>query len=189
MTTTNKYANGRIYKLVNDVDDKLYIGSTTLPLNTRFSLHKYDAGRFGNRPVYAHFNAIGWDHVRIEELERFPCGSNIELNARERYWYDQCNPMLNAQRPQVSSDEHIEENRERSRVYRNINLEKERERVRVGNAKPWTCTVCNFTCGQGHKSRHLQSKAHLAHFLENTLILTEAESDASSQASTSSNNT
>jgi hypothetical protein len=38
----NKYHNGKIYKLVNDVDDKVYIGSTCQPLYKRLYEHKND---------------------------------------------------------------------------------------------------------------------------------------------------
>ena len=34
------YENGKIYKIVNDVDDDIYIGSTTQPLCKRFGDHK-----------------------------------------------------------------------------------------------------------------------------------------------------
>jgi hypothetical protein len=34
------YENGKIYKLVNEVDDEIYIGSTTVRLCNRKSKHK-----------------------------------------------------------------------------------------------------------------------------------------------------
>ena len=34
------YKNGKIYKIVNDVDDCIYIGSTTLSLNMRMIYHR-----------------------------------------------------------------------------------------------------------------------------------------------------
>ena len=37
----NKFEQGKIYKIINDVDDMVYIGSTIQLLRQRFSLHIY----------------------------------------------------------------------------------------------------------------------------------------------------
>ena len=34
------YKNGKIYKIVNDIDDYIYIGSTSLALNMRMIYHR-----------------------------------------------------------------------------------------------------------------------------------------------------
>ena len=36
----NRYHNAKIYKIVNNVDDMVYIGSTCLSLSKRKHLHK-----------------------------------------------------------------------------------------------------------------------------------------------------
>jgi group I intron endonuclease len=154
-----KYVNGKIYKLVNDVDDKIYVGSTVKPLNIRFSEHKQDANRFPNRPAYDHFNKMRWSNVRIELIEKYPCESKAELHAHERVWYDKLNPMLNVMRPFVTEEEAHE---------------KKIEYDRKNGNKSWTCEICNCTYRQDNKSHHLHSKKHLSKFLENTLVLTEA---------------
>ena len=35
-----RYSNGKIYQVVSSNTEKIYIGSTILPLDLRFSLHK-----------------------------------------------------------------------------------------------------------------------------------------------------
>ena len=54
------YQNGKIYKLVNDLDDQIYIGSTTQSLAVRKGGHKRDSRRHPNRKVYSYLNSIGW---------------------------------------------------------------------------------------------------------------------------------
>lgn len=76
------YKNGKIYKVVNDVNDMEYIGSTTQPLPKRWYGHKADAKKHPT-PFYTAVNAIGIDHFRIILVENFPCGSKAELEARE----------------------------------------------------------------------------------------------------------
>jgi hypothetical protein len=89
------FENGEIYKLVNSVDDEIYIGSTCGTLHLRKCRHKRDANRYPNRRVYEHFNRIGWENVRIILIEAFPCNNRGELLRREQYHIDLLQPELN----------------------------------------------------------------------------------------------
>jgi hypothetical protein len=80
----NKYENGKIYKLVCD-DGHYYIGSTIQKLNLRFNHHKGSA-KTGTSVVYNYINSIGWDKVKIELIEDYPCNIKSELNQREEYY-------------------------------------------------------------------------------------------------------
>jgi group I intron endonuclease len=97
----NKYANGKIYKLVNTVDNEVYVGSTYNTLACRLSNHKYHAKRpyDKSRLVYKHLNTIGWQNVQIELIETYPCNDRQELEIRERYWIDKLKPTLNKRLP------------------------------------------------------------------------------------------
>jgi len=74
------YQNGKIYKVVNDVNDMVYIGSTTTPLSKRMSGHRLikDTSRF-----HESMRTIGNDHFQIILIELFPCTCKAELEARE----------------------------------------------------------------------------------------------------------
>ena len=105
------YQNGKVYKIVNDVDDKIYIGSTCNPLYKRLYGHK-SRGK-GWQPeftFYHHLNKVGWDNVRIILIENYPCKTMDELRARERYHYDQVPPhlRLNSIRPKITEQELID---------------------------------------------------------------------------------
>jgi group I intron endonuclease len=77
------YASGKIYKLVNDVNDNLYIGSTTQALSKRMVQHRSDAKRMRQCKVHIAMNAIGVHHFSIILIEAFPCASKDALEARE----------------------------------------------------------------------------------------------------------
>ncbi len=85
----NRYQNGKIYKLVNNTDNEIYIGSTCLPLHKRFHTHKSDAKKQPERKVYKHLLGIGWNEVKIILIESFPCDNKMELEKRERYYIEQ----------------------------------------------------------------------------------------------------
>ena len=72
------YQNSKIYKLVNNVDDKIYVGSTCNTLRQRLSGHKIDAKRHPTFPVYQYINTIGFDNVEIILIENFECKTKDE---------------------------------------------------------------------------------------------------------------
>lgn len=92
----NRYQNGKIYKLVNTVDDKIYVGSTSMPLSKRKSNHKADA-KTRTSYVYQHLNGIGWGNVRIIQIEEFKCDNKQQLLTREQHYIDELKPELNRQ--------------------------------------------------------------------------------------------
>lgn len=91
---TSRYQRGKIYKLVNTVDDFIYIGSTCLPLAGRFYNHKKEAKK-KPLPCHRHFNTIGWDNVRIVLIENVVAEDRNQLIQREQYYIDLLKPSLN----------------------------------------------------------------------------------------------
>lgn len=65
------YEVGYIYKIVNDVDDKIYIGSTTSSLSARMYRHRSDAKncKMNKLKLYNHMREIGIEHFKIELVE------------------------------------------------------------------------------------------------------------------------
>ena len=99
------YSNGKIYRMVNNIDNEEYIGSTTSTLVKRKYQHKVFSTRTPNTLVYKHFNKIGWENVEIILIESCPCENRDELLRRERFWFDELKPSLNKNRPYVSDEE------------------------------------------------------------------------------------
>lgn len=79
--------NGFIYKITNDINDKVYIGKTLSSIEKRFSEHKHDSqnAQTGNRPLYKAMKKYGCEHFHIELIEEVP----LELlSEREIYWIE-----------------------------------------------------------------------------------------------------
>ena len=74
------YQNGKIYKIVSDLTDKIYIGSTIQPLYKRHHQHIKD------RKTCKSIELIKLGETRIELIEDFPCERKEQLNAREGYY-------------------------------------------------------------------------------------------------------
>lgn len=74
-----------IYKIVNDINDKIYVGLTFRTIQCRFKQHVCDSKRNTDkhRPLYNAMNKYGVEHFSVVEIEQ--CDDN-EANARESYW-------------------------------------------------------------------------------------------------------
>lgn len=72
-----------IYKIINDINNKIYIGKTEFSIEKRFKEHCADAFRNRNekRPLYAAMRKYGTEHFKIELVEET---NNPE--EREIYW-------------------------------------------------------------------------------------------------------
>ena len=76
---------GKIYKIINDINDKVYVGKTMNSIEKRFKEHCADSTRRDeeNRPLYRAMNKYGIEHFSIHLIEECP---DEEASAREQYW-------------------------------------------------------------------------------------------------------
>lgn len=76
-----------IYKITNQVNQKIYIGKTLLSIEERFSQHKRDSQKETEeiRPLYRAMRKYGVENFSIELVEE--CSNDI-VNDRERYWIE-----------------------------------------------------------------------------------------------------
>lgn len=83
---------GFIYQIVNDINDKIYIGATNFSLEKRFKEHYGDSKkeRAKNRPLYKAIREYGFEHFRIELIE-----ITNDLENREKYWINKKNTVNN----------------------------------------------------------------------------------------------
>lgn len=91
---------GYIYKIVNDINDKVYIGKTEFNIKKRFKEHCQDSKKkYENRPLYKAMNKYGTEHFSIEEIEE--CNN---LEEREIYWIKYYNSFENGYNATLGGD-------------------------------------------------------------------------------------
>jgi group I intron endonuclease len=81
-----------VYKIVNTVNGKMYIGKTIKSLKERFRKHKRCAEKKINRYLYDAMNHYGAENFYIDLIEE--CSSIEELNEREVHWIHVLNTVL-----------------------------------------------------------------------------------------------
>lgn len=76
-----------IYKITNDINNKIYIGKTIYTVEKRWKEHcrEYLRAHVQKRPLYAAMQKYGLEHFHIEPIEQ--CANEI-LSEREKYWIE-----------------------------------------------------------------------------------------------------
>jgi hypothetical protein len=77
----NKYHNGKIYKLTH-LDKMIYIGSTTVPLETCLEFHKEYSKKHENKSKIYKYIRENAD-IKIELIQEYKCENKQELVSKE----------------------------------------------------------------------------------------------------------
>lgn len=90
-----------IYKITNDINQKIYIGKTEFTIEKRFQEHCKDAFRDRNekRPLYAAMRKYGIEHFHIELIEE-----TTNPEEREIYWIEYYGSFKNGYNATLGGD-------------------------------------------------------------------------------------
>ena len=152
LTITKKLDNAKVYKIVDNTNAKIYIGSTCNSLETRLSRHKNNYKRFlkGLCNNVTSFDIIKNNDYKIELLEDCEIKTKPELLARERYFIEN-NECLNKYIPGRTKKEWDIANKDKKKAYRDTNKEKINEK--------FDCK-CGGKFTHQNKSHHIKTKKH-----------------------------
>ena len=109
------YKNGKIYKIVDNTNGNIYIGSTCEPrLCRRIWGHngKYNQYKLGKYGYVKSFEIIKNNDYNIILVENYSCDTKDELLSRERYYIDKFE-CINKNIPLRKKNEWYIENKER----------------------------------------------------------------------------
>ena len=92
-----------IYKIVNKLNGKMYIGKTTGSIQKRWKEHLKDRKRskFEQRPLYDAMLKYGIENFYIEEVEKCPLE---KLSERETYWIEFFGTFKNGYNATIGGD-------------------------------------------------------------------------------------
>jgi hypothetical protein len=146
------YSKGKIYKIISDKTDNIYIGSTTLKyLSTRLQNHnaKYKSGEnVSSKKLFELGNC------KIILIENYCCNSKDELTARERYYIEQNkNICVNIRTPNTT----VEEKRQQIKEW----IKNNKERCKELNNRNRQKNNLNFECNCGGKYKKYEMNKHL----------------------------
>jgi group I intron endonuclease len=109
---------GYIYKIVNSVNNMIYVGSTKQSINIRFNQHKANSKDLTkNAKIYLLMRKIGVDKFNIEVIEQIEFLDKKDLLNKEQYFIDNLKPELNMLNTYHNKQEYREENKEYFKKY------------------------------------------------------------------------
>ena len=90
-----------IYQIINDINNKIYIGKTEFSIDKRFKEHCSDAFKERNekRPLYSAMRKYGIEHFHIELIEE-----TDSPEEREKYWIEQKQSFKNGYNATLGGD-------------------------------------------------------------------------------------
>ncbi|RZK14124.1 MAG: hypothetical protein EOO43_16805 [Flavobacterium sp.] len=124
------YADGKIYKIIDNTNGNIYIGSTAEPtLARRLAKHRSNYNRYLNGQCHyvTSYDILENGDYSIILIEKYSCDSKDQLKARERF-HIEGNKCVNKYIPGRTNKEYRMDNKERiievSKEYRIKNKER-----------------------------------------------------------------
>ena len=175
------YQNGKIYKIVSDLTDMIYIGSTVQPLYKRHHEHISKYNDFLNNKYHyvSSYDLVKLGATKIELIEDYPCERKEQLNAREGYYIklykDTCvNRIISGRTMKEwendNKDYLIEKHKEyydnnkttineKHKEWLNNNKEQQKQYYKERNKILYNCE-CGSIIRISNKSQHIKSLKH-----------------------------
>ena len=153
---------GRIYKIVSSECDGVYIGSTTLQLNTRWSSHKCHYKEYvdGTYHYVTSCEIMKFADAKIELVHEGVFEGRKDL---EQFEGETIRTIPNAVNKVIvgrSMQQYYQDNKEaRQQQIRQYN-EANRASIHMWRKTECTCDVCGGKFTNANKARHVKSKTH-----------------------------
>ena len=169
----SKYIDSKIYKIIDNTNQNIYIGSTIQSLRQRLSGHEHDARKYKDGYGCGSQDIIKNGDYKIELVEAVPCESLQELHKHEQKWIDRHQGQLVNKICSYKSKEQKEQDRK-------LLYLKNRDKI-LQDKKIYDSMYIQCPCGSGysmsHRARHLSTKKcinfHKDYYL-NKYIYTDA---------------
>jgi inorganic triphosphatase YgiF len=147
----NKYSNGKIYKIVDNTSDKVYIGSTCKTLKRRLTAHEeyYRNYLYGTVCYITSYDIIKNGNYHIELIEELNATNKKELEDRERYH------IMNTPNT-VNKVRHLNRTLEERKKYLKQYCIENKTKL----YKKYRCSICDGCFKLRHKSTHCKTKRH-----------------------------
>ena len=169
----SKYSNGKIYKILNSIDNEVYVGSTIEPLCKRMWKHRFSSKTRSHYMLYQHMSKLGKEHFYIELIENYPCNNKEELEAKEGQWIRQIGTLNdkiagrskkqwgidNHERRMEQAKQYRDAHKEERKEYDKKRYEQNKEEISKKASEQIMCE-CGSSISIRNRLRHLRSKKH-----------------------------
>jgi Uri superfamily endonuclease len=172
MVNTEFYKNAKIYKIVDNTNGNIYVGSTCKKLCQRIAQHRasyknYLNGKYHFVTSYKILENDDYDIILLEEVK--DCENKEQLRARERHYIESLD-CVNKVVPCRTKQEHYQtfkesyqkykqDNKDKIKTYNAQYREKNKEKLSMMKKQIYDCE-CGSHCTYDGKARHFRTKMH-----------------------------
>jgi hypothetical protein len=153
----------KVYKVINDVDDEIYVGATKECLSHRLGKYR-TAMRKGDRKskFMNHMKELGTEHFKIILLEEFKSSNIDQMKAKRQEWIDKLKPTLN--------QTFVDTNRQEERKIKQLGQQKQCY-DKTKNIIVCECGGRYDTYNTSKTQRHFKTKKHKNQSINNNTDL------------------
>ncbi len=149
------YTKSKIYKIIDNTTNNIYVGSTIWELDKRIKKHKRDYNRYlnGKFNFISSFEVLENDNYIIELIETYPCNNRRELMERENE-HILNNKCVNRYKASRTSDAIKIQQKKDNDKYKLKNPEKYKEHSDKRNITI-ECCICKKQISKRNIARHM----------------------------------
>ena len=158
------YSQAKIYKITNDFNNDIWIGTTCDTLIKKFSVHRAEAIRNVRKDciIQNHIREHGLDRFRIQLIEDFPCEDVYQLRQRQGHYIRE----MKAINKYADYKDYREKNRECIKERKNEYIQNPEVKELIKEKKSETIACeCGCSVRRDSLSRHRKTKVHIS-FIE-----------------------
>ena len=177
------YSQSKIYKIISDLTDMIYIGSTKrVYLSDRLGKHNWEYREWlkGRKNYVSSFEIIKLENFKIVLIENFPCNSKDELVQREQYYIDKYKSnLVNKNNSYITIEDkkeykrlqQLNRDKDKKQAEHKKYVENNKEKVLENNNKSYHKNKYKYhikiicDCGReivkSNLNKHLKSKKHI----------------------------
>ncbi len=180
-TNSMTYQNGKIYCIRNNIDDDIYVGSTTQLLSKRMALHRNKITHKPHYKIYAKMIEMGTENFYIELIENYPCINKEELCMREGHFIRELGTLNSSVAGRTKNMYYQEFKDTKIKEYNEINktkiletkkeyrinhkeeiaaYDKQRYDEKTNHINEKLICECGRTYSRQHKAAHIKTKIH-----------------------------
>jgi hypothetical protein len=166
------FNKAKVYKITNDYNDDVYVGSTCDTLGKRYSKHKSDMKKekYKHYKLYKLMNKIGFERFRIQLIIDYPCEDVYQLTQKEGEFIRQMG-TLNKQITGSKKKEYYESNKNKIKEVHKEYYESNKNKIKEVQKEYYesnknkilenTQCECGREAAKCHLNRHMKSQKHI----------------------------
>ena len=156
----------RVYKIVNDIDELVYIGSTKQILCRRMTEHRKLALKGCERKLYKHMRDIGSEHFKIMCVREYNDISKDRLKYKEDKYIKRFDTVQNGLNMSYAFGEKCEHKKRRGRCIECKGTSMcmhQKQKLQCKICSPAVCENCNRTYAgkQSLKTHQIKCKSNI----------------------------